>query len=136
MKVEYVSTSFIHQQWEQVEPYLRAAFENPEASGEITIDQLRADLGQNRAALYKAIEGDEVIGAAAVTFQNQRNARVAFVLAIGGRWIAKPDGYAQFVALLKAAGATRIAGAGRDSTVRLWARFGLKKKYTVFEAAI
>jgi hypothetical protein len=134
MKVEYVPSNFVHQQWETVEHFLASALDLAHSSGEISIEQLRADLGQNRAALYKATEDGKVIGAAAVTFQNQRNARVAFVIAIGGTWIAKEEAFKQFFALLKLAGATKIAGAGRDSIVRLWDRFGLKKKYTVFEA--
>lgn len=135
MKVVYVPTSFVHQQWLLVEPFLSAAL-GEFSSGEITIEQLRADLGQNRAALYRAEVDGKTIGAASVVFQNQRNARVAFINAIGGEWIAEADAYKQFVNLLKAAGATRIAGAGRDSIVRLWSRFGLKKKYTVFEAEL
>jgi hypothetical protein len=134
MKVEYVPTNFVHQQWESVEKFLSAALEH--ACGDITIDQLRSDLGQNRAALYKVTEDDQVIGAISVVFQNQRNTRVAFINAMGGEWITKPEGVQQFTALIKQAGATRLAGAGRDSMVRLCERLGLKKKYTVFEAAI
>ena len=134
MKVEYVPTSHVHQHWNAVSGFLTAALEY--AGGEITLDQLRADLGQNRAALYKVTEDGKIIGAISVVFQNQRNARVAFVNAIGGRWIAKQEGFEQFAALLKQAGATHIAGAGRDAIVRLWDRLGLKKKYTVFEAAL
>lgn len=133
MKVELVPTAFVHQQWADVEAFLAAALEHTE---DLTLEQLRADLGQNRAALYKAVEETKVVGAAAVTFQNQRNARVAFVLAIGGTWLATPETFAQFVQLLKQAGATRLQGVGRDSIVRLWERFGLKKKYTLFEAPI
>ena len=134
MKVEYVPTNFVHQHWDAVEKFLAAALEY--ACGDITIDQLRADLGQNRASLYKATKDGQVIGAASVVFQNQRNTRVAFINAIGGEWITKPEGVAQFVSLVKQAGATRLAGAGRDSMLRLCERLGLKKKYTVFEAEI
>jgi hypothetical protein len=136
VRVEHVATMFVHQQWPHVAAYLEAALTHADASGEITIDQLRADLGQGRAALYRAVDDGEVIGAAAVVFQNQRSARVAFVSAIGGVWIAQEGAFEQFAALLRQAGATRIAGAGRDSIVRLWSRFGLRKKYTVFEAAL
>ena len=134
MKVEHVPISFVHQQWGAVAAFLADALEY--AGGEITLDQLRADLGQGRAVLYKVTEDEQIIGAISVVFQNQRNTRVAFVNAIGGRWIAKPEGFQQFAALLKQAGATHIAGAGRDAIVRLWDRLGLKKKYTVFEAAL
>lgn len=133
MKVELVPTAFVHQQWADVKGFLAAALEHTE---DLTVEQLRADLGQNRASLYKVVEETQVIGAIAVTFQNQRNARVAFVLAIGGTWIARPEGYEQFKLLLKQAGATRIAGVGRDSIVRLWERLGFKKKYTLFEVVL
>lgn len=136
IEVHHVPTAFVHQQWASVAEHLDAALEHSTASGELTIEQLRADLGQGRAALYRAVDGEKVVGAAAVVFQNQRNARVAFVVAIGGYWIAERGVFDQFTALLRQAGATRIAGAGRDSIVRLWSRFGLQKKYTVFEGAI
>lgn len=132
--VQFVPHTMVHQCWDRVEPFLTSALEY--SQGDITIDQLRSDLGQNRAALYWAVDGGRVIGAAAVTFQNQRNARVAFVTAVGGRWVASRDLVQQFFALLKAAGATRVAGAGRDSIVRLWQRHGLQKKYTIFEAPL
>jgi hypothetical protein len=134
LKVIQIPIAYVHQQWPVVQEYLNAALTHSEASGEITLDQLRADLAQNRAVLYCATEEGRVCGAAAVTFQNQRNDRVAFVIAVGGVWIAVPGAFDQFSSLLKQAGATKIAGAGRDSIVRLWSRFGLKKKYTVFEA--
>lgn len=136
LRVEYVPTAYVQQQWESVASHLEAALTHPSVAGEITLDQLRADLGQGRASLYRVLAGVEVVGAISVVFQNQRNARVAFINAIGGRWIAQPDVFAQFAALLRHAGATRIAGAGRDSIVRLWSQFGLRKKYTVFEAAL
>ena len=136
IEVHHVPTAFVHQQWASVAEHLDAALEHATASGELTIDQLRADLGQGRTALYRVVDDGKVVGAVAVVFQNQRNARVAFVVAIGGRWIAKRCAFDQFIELLRQAGATRIAGAGRDSIVRLWSRFGLQKKYTVFEGAI
>ncbi len=132
--VQLVPHTMVHQSWGHVEPHLASALEH--SQGDITIDQLRADLGQNRVALYWAVDDGKVIGAAAVTFQNQRNARVAFVVAIGGRWIASKELAQQFFALLKSAGATRVSGVGRDSIVRLWERYGLRKKYTIFEAPL
>jgi hypothetical protein len=135
MKVEYVPTNFVHQQWDTVAKFLADAL-NQGGSAEMTLDQLRADLGQNRASLYKVTKEGFIIGATSVVFQNQRNARVAFINAMGGEWIATDEGFEQFKTLLKSAGATHVAAAGRDSIVRLSEKFGLKKKYTVFEAAL
>jgi hypothetical protein len=131
MKVDYVPTSFVQQQWHLVADHLSAALEY--SHGDITLDQLRADLGSNRAALYKWVDDGQVVGAAAVVFQNQRNARVAFVVAIGGRGVFSRTARDQFFELLRRGGATKMAGAMRDSMVRLSTRMGLKKKYTIAE---
>lgn len=132
--VQLVPHTMVHQWWPHVEEYLRAALEH--SQGDLTIDQLRSDLGQNRLSLYRVADGERTIGAVAVAFQNQRNARTGFVVAIGGRWLASPDLVQQFFAQLRAAGATKVAGAGRDSIVRLWRRHGLREKYTIFEASL
>lgn len=131
MKVELVPTAFVHQQWAQVEPHIAKAIEW--ANGDFTLDQLHADVGQGRAALYWAKDGAVVLGAAVVAFQNNRNKRVAFVLAIGGNFLADRDIFEQFAALLKQAGATHAGGAGRPAIMRLWSRFGFKEKSILFE---
>lgn len=128
-----VPTQHVFQCWKDVEGYLSDALAF--AQGDFTIEQLKADLGQGRAALYVVVD-TKVIGAIAVNFQNRHNSRVAFVLAIGGNWIANDWGMEKFTAVLKKAGVTHIEGVGRDSIVRLWRRFGFKKKYTVFDVAI
>jgi hypothetical protein len=83
--VRYVPTQYVHKEWPLVAHFLEAALTHSEASGEITLDQLRSDLGQSRGALYTVTKDGALVGALSVTFQNQRNARVAFVTAIGGR---------------------------------------------------
>jgi len=132
MKVDYVPTSFVQQQWHLVADHLAAALEH--AHGDVTLDQLRAEIGGNRAALYKWLHGARVTGAAAVMFQNKPNARVAFVIAIGGRDVFDQDAWDQFCELLRRNGATKVAGSMRDSMVRLTRRVGMKKKYTIAEA--
>lgn len=132
MKVDYVPSSFVQQQWHLVGAYLAAALQY--AHGDITLDQLRSDLSTNRMSLYKWLHGGRVTGAAAVVFQNKHNARVAFVVAIGGKDIFKQDAWDQFCELLRRNGATKVAGAMRDSMIRLTSRVGFKKKYTIAEA--
>jgi hypothetical protein len=92
--------------------------------------------GRTEARCTPFVKDGALVGAASVTFQNQRNARVAFVTAIGGKGLADREAAAQFFELLRRGGATRVAGAGRDSIVRLWAQLGLKKKYAVFEGEL
>ena len=56
---------------------------------------------------------------------------VGFVVAIGGKLVSNKDTWAQFEHILRANGATYLEGAGRDSIVRLWSRYGMEKKYTI-----
>jgi 16S rRNA C1402 (ribose-2'-O) methylase RsmI len=126
--VHHVPTHFVHKEWPLVAPFLEAALTNPEASGDITLDQMRADLGQNRSALYMFVGDLGAVGAASVVFQNQRNARVAVVTAIGGKGLADPGVAAQFFDLLRRGGATRVAGAGRDSIVQALVAAGLEEE--------
>jgi hypothetical protein len=61
--VHHVPTHFVHKEWPLVAPFLEAALTHSEASGEITLDQLRADLGQNRGALYTVVKDGLLVGA-------------------------------------------------------------------------
>lgn len=131
IEVHHVPTSFVHQQWTSVAEHLAAALEY--AQGDLTLDQLRADLGTNRLALYKWVDGVQTVGAAAVAFQNKPNARVAFVVAIGGRGVFDLHAWGRFCDLLRRAGATKVAGAMRDSMLRLTRRVGVRKKYSIGE---
>ena len=132
--VRFVPTHFVHKEWPLVAPFLDPAMQY--AQGDITLDQLRSDLGQGRSSLYIFVDDGEVVGAASVTFQNHRNTRVAFVTAIGGRGLHDRGVAAQLFELFRRNGATRAAGAVRDSMVRWVARVGCKQKFTIVEAEL
>ena len=132
--IELIPTAYVHQNWLAVEPFIDASSEW--ANGDFTVDQIRADLGQGRAFLYCAKDGQSVIGAAVIVFQNGRNKRVAFVLSIGGKLVSNQENFDQLAGLLKKAGATHIGGSGRPSISRLWSRFGFKEKSVLFERSI
>ena len=132
--VRFVPTHFVHKEWPLVAPFLEPAMQY--AQGDITLDQLRSDLGQGRSSLYIFVDDGEVVGAASVTFQNHRNTRVAFISCIGGKNLQSRQVFNQLFELFRRNGATRAAGAVRDSMVRWSARVGFKKKFTVVEAEL
>lgn len=125
-----------HQYWPHVEHFFTVALESDFSSGEITASQLRSDLGQNRASLYVAKDEETVHGCAAISFQNMRNDRVAFIIAFGGKLVTEEENFKQLQSLLRQQGATKIQGACRDSMVRLASHLNFKKKYTIIEAAL
>lgn len=136
LTIQYVPLQFVHQVWPQVEHYLRDALEQGGVT-DYDVGQLKGMVAAGGQELFVAVnENAQVKGAATVQFNNYPNNRVAFVTAIGGRLISNEDTWEQFAELLKTKGATKVAGAARDSIVRLWRRYNFEPKYTVVEVTL
>lgn len=135
LTIKPVFTDSFHHAWPLVEGFLAEALKWGE--DDYTVDQAKLCLSTGKWILVVAVDEDNKIhGAAAVDFNNMPNDRVAFVVAIGGKLISNQDTYAQFTALLKAYGATKIQGAAREAIARLWTRYGFKERYRIVEAKI
>ena len=135
LTIKPVFTTSFHQTWPLVEGFLAEALKWGE--DDYTAEQAKTYLSAGQWMLIVAAdEENKIHGATAVNFINMPNDRVAFVVAIGGKLISNQDTYAQFTALLKAHGATKIQGAARESIARLWTRYGFKERYRIVEAKI
>jgi len=135
LTIQSVYSAHFHQAWPFVEGFLAEALKW--GDDDYTADQAKAMLAAGQWLLVVAVDEENIIhGAAAVDFRNMPNARVAFVIAIGGKLISNQDTYAQFTALLKSQGATKIQGAARESIARLWTRYGFKERYRIVEAKL
>lgn len=134
MKIQHVDVSYVNQLWPQVEKFIEDALAYQD---DYNVEHVKVFLVNGTWTLVVAIDEDGVIhGAATIQFYNRPNARVAFVVTMGGRLITGHETYEQFTELLKAFGATYIEGASRASATRLWERFGLKEKYRVAGAKL
>jgi hypothetical protein len=135
LTIQPVFTAAFHQTWPLVEGFLAEALKWSE--DDYTAEQAKTYLALGQWMLIVAVDEENTIhGAAAVNFNNMPNDRIAFIVAIGGKLISNQDTYAQFTALLKAHGATKIQGAARESIARLWTRYGFKERYRIVEAKI
>ena len=135
LTIQPVHVSVFHQTWPLVEEFLAEALKWGE--DDYTVDQAKACLANGSWLLVVATdEENKIHGAAAVNIYNMPNDRVAFVTAIGGKLISNQDTYAQFTALLRAYGATKIQGAAREAIARLWTRYGFKERYRIVEAKL
>ena len=135
LTIQPVFTAAFHQAWPLVEGFLDEALKWGE--DDYTAEQAKTYLASGQWMLVVAVDEENTIhGAAAINFNNMPNDRVAFVVAIGGKLISNQNTYAQFTALLKAHGATKIQGAARESIARLWTRYGFKERYRIVEAKI
>ena len=132
--VSKVPFSRVHQTWPLVEKYF--ADVEPHTKGDYTLDQIRLKLGVNDWALVIAKEGDAIVGALSVVYQNRPNARVAFITCLGGESVTTDENWSQLQDIFKKDGATLVEAAMRLSTFRLWSRLGFEEKYLIAEAKL
>ena len=130
LKVQQVSLEYVNQTWDYVEPFIEAALEF--SAGDYNAEEIRVMLALGSWHLIVATDEENTIhGALVVTYFNRPTDRVGFVVAIGGKLVSNRATWAQFEDILRLNGATYLEGAGRESIVKLWSRYGMKPKYTI-----
>lgn len=106
-------------------------------AGEYSVDHLKMYLASGQHSLYVADDNGEIKGACAVQWENFPNDRIAFITAIGGRLISKPELFEQLRFHFKANGATKLRGACNSAVARLWhQKFNLKERYIIVEDSL
>jgi translation initiation factor 1 (eIF-1/SUI1) len=132
MTVFPLNVAYLHQHWEEVAKYLNPALE---LSGveEFTLEQMKVYILNGSWTLFVVVEEEKLCGAVVVAFSNYPNDRVAFVTAIGGKFISSKETFEKFKVALKNMGATKIQGGARESVARLWNRLGFKNKQILVE---
>lgn len=134
MRILSVPLELVNQVWEQSAEHLDRAFDY--AQGDYTLQDAQVYATSGMWQLVVAEDTDGIKGAALIMYFNRPRDRVAFVTAMGGRLITGADTFNQFKGILRTNGATCIEGAARDEILRLWAKFGVVKKYNIIGAAI
>ena len=130
MNIQYVPTAAIHNVWKDVAPFLAEALEH--GKGYYTLEQAKVYVTNGEWLVLVAVDAAQVIqGAAALKFFNRPNDRVAFIIALGGRLVTSPETFEQLKGHCLANGATTIEGTARESTARLWSRYGFQEKYRI-----
>lgn len=135
LSVQLVPLSLVHRTWPVVEKFIEDALKWGE--DDYTVEQAKVYITKGDWMLLVAVDEDGIIhGAAAVNVYNMPNARVAFVVAIGGKLISNDETYAQLCNLVKSFGATKIRGVARESIAKLWKRYGFRERYILVEAKL
>lgn len=132
MNVFPLNVAYLHQHWGEIEKYLKPALDLGGVE-EFNIDQLKVFIANGSWTLFVVEENQKLCGAVVVTFANYPNDRIAFVTAIGGKFISSKETSDKFKALLKNMGATKIQGYARESVARLWKRIGFANKQILVE---
>lgn len=136
MKIQHIDNKYVNMIWADIEPFIRSS---SEATGlfEYTLDQYKLRLIDGAWTALVAVDDENKIrGAAVVTFFNRSDARVGFIVAIGGKLISNADTFEQLKNFMLMNGATKIEGNARESIARLWSRYGFKEKCRVVGVSI
>jgi hypothetical protein len=137
MIIQPVNPIYVHQVWDKVGPFLKAACDVALGDLDCTIDQLKLQLVSGAQSLLVAVENDEIKGAASLSISNQPNHRVAIITATGGKGITNPEVMQQVVAWAKSQGATKIRVHASGARIRLYQQqLGLIATETVVEKLI
>ena len=130
LNVQQVPIQYVHQTWPAVEKFIADAFEY--AQGDYDVRDAKAFITTGMWTLIVGVDADNGIhGAAVVSYFNRTNNRIAFVHGIGGNLVVNEENWLQFETLLQSNGATYLECAARQSTARLWSRYGMESKYTI-----
>ena len=132
MNVIHLNAAYIHQHWDAIAEYLQPALD---LSGveEFNLDQLKVFVVNGTWTLFIVVEENKLCGAVVVAFSNYPNDRIAYVTAIGGKFISSKETFTKFKDALKSMGATKIQGGARESVARLWNRLGFNNKQILVE---
>ena len=129
-KVHQVPQHRVQQTWDAVEDYIASALKY--SGGEYTIEQARLLTGLGAWKLFIAVDDENVVhGACTVQFNPMPNDMVAFVTAIGGKYISDKDIWGRLVKLFKDNGATEVQGAVREASARWLKHLGFTEKYKI-----
>jgi hypothetical protein len=132
MNVFPLNVAYLHLHWEEIAKYLQPALELGGVE-EFTLEQMKVYIVNGNWTLFVVEEEGKICGAVVVAFANYPNDRIAFVTAIGGKFISSRETSDKFKALLKSMGATKIQGCARESVARLWKRIGFTNKQIFVE---
>ena len=130
LRMEAFNTDECAEHWLELEQYIAPALD---FSPDITLADVREAIFREQYHVVAVYRAHDMVGA--VVYKVQHN-DTAFILAIGGLWIAHATGIEQFKDFLRYFGMRRMQGIARPSVARLWQRLGVRPIYTVMETEL
>jgi hypothetical protein len=130
MRIETVALEWVNVVWPKVEPFFAEAAKHGD---DYSVEHLKVLATQGNWLLLIAVAGEsDICGAMLINFFNRPNTRVAFIMAIGGKFIVNKEMFEQLKTIVVSRGATEIEGAVRGSVARLLRQnLGFKEKHRI-----
>ena len=130
LKVVIVTEDYLQTVFPHVEEYIDNALQF--SHGDYTVDEARVYITTGQWQLMIAVDEENAVhGCAVISYFNRPRARVAFVVASGGRFITDKEVIQQFYDLLRMHGATCVEAAARKAMAKLLKRSGFDEKYHI-----
>lgn len=129
MRLQLVPYTHVDQVWPTVAPLLARACGEKAADGEYTIDQIRMAIVQKDRHLVIGLEGEEIVGAATIEFQQFPQKRVALISALGGKGVVSAEALTTVKDWCRGMGASELRVFAKDAQARLFSKVGLTKVY-------
>jgi len=130
LRLEAFTTDDCAEHWAEIERHIAPAMD---FSPDITMADVREAIFREQYHVVAVYRDEEMVGAVVYKIQQETT---AFILAMGGFWIAHADGIEQFKDFLRYFGMTRMQGIARPSVARMWQRLGVRQVYTVMETEL
>lgn len=141
VSIRYVDTANIQQVWPTVKPFIADAMDKgddfPELASNYNLDHILAFLTMGQWLLLVAIdEENKVHGAATISFINYPLHRVAFVTALGGKFVTGEESVKQFKQVMRLRGATKVQGLVRPAMERYLGQLGFEPRNRLVEVVL
>lgn len=125
--IRYVDTNHVHAFWDKVVSFIEASIEKGEGPLDYNIHHVQQFLASGQWLLLIAIDSkNEICGASTVSFVNYPLNRVAFITAIGGKFVICKDTFEQMKQIFRQHGATKVQCYVRPAMERFLERFGFE----------
>ena len=135
MNIHEVPLDFVNQVWPHAERFIESALSF--SGGDYSAEEAKVMVINGVWSMIIATdENNTCRGAAIVQYFNRPNDRVAFIIALGGKWVTNSDNAAQLFNIFRTNGATAVEAAARDDILKFWQKYGLGKKYTIISATL
>jgi hypothetical protein len=139
LSVHHVEVSHIYQVWPLVVKWFEPVYDKSALKDYYdTLDQLKLLAIRGDITLLVGVDEDnEIQGAAIFHWNNMPKARIAYIIAMGGRLITSKENHEGLIKWFRAMGGTKIEGAVRTSVARLWThKLGYTSRQTILELDI
>lgn len=127
--VRHVPTDFLAVVMPKAESFIADGL----AYSDYNVEHAKVCLADGKWTLFVATDEDgDVVGAYTVTFQNEPNDRVAFIISAAGNGLGQ-ELFPQLEQMFVQMGVTKVKALARESAARLYKRSGFVEKSVLLE---